>query len=449
MQTITAISTPNAHGGIGVIRISGDDAIAVAERVFRSASGRKISEMGGYTCAYGNILDENSIVVDDIILTLFRKPHSYTGEDIVELSCHGGIYICKKVISLLLQNGAVLAQPGEFSKRAFLNGKMSLSQAEAIMTAIHAEGEAALREANLARSGCLSAEMHSCRSAITELLSAICYWMDDPEETPPELDPDFLSCEIGAIIQKLSTLSARYDDGRILREGIRTVLMGAPNAGKSSVMNRLAGMNRSIVTDIPGTTRDVITESVRLGDYTLLLADTAGLRDTADAIEALGVEAAYQEALSAELILYVIDGNYGATDADRQFLAVHSDQRVIVLRNKSDLLGHDNTAVVSNEILCSAKTGEGFEQLNTALERMFGASANAHHPSLVSERQKNLVDRALALLRQACEGIQEQYPLDIIYGSLESAANLLAEFDGEIVTDDVIDGVFSRFCVGK
>lgn len=449
MQTIAAISTPNAHGGIGVIRISGDDAIAVAERVFRSTNGRKVSDMGGYTCAYGNILDENSMVVDDIVLTVFRKPHSYTGEDIVELSCHGGLYICKKVISLLLQNGAVPAQPGEFSKRAFLNGKMSLSQAEAIMNAIHAEGEAALREANMARSGRLSSEMRMCRSAITELLSAICYWMDDPEETPPELEPDFLTREIDHIIGKLSVLSARYDDGRILREGIRTALMGAPNAGKSSVMNRLTGMNRSIVTDIPGTTRDVITESVRLGDYTLLLADTAGLRDTADAIEALGVEAAYQEASSAELILYVIDGNRGATDADHTFLQEHADRRIIILRNKIDLLEQRDIELAPNEIVCSAKTGEGFDRLDAALERLFGAAKSAHHPSLISERQKSLVDRALDLLRLSCDNIKAQFPLDMIYASLDSAATLLAEFDGEIVTDDVIDGVFARFCVGK
>lgn len=449
MQTIAAISTPNAHGGIGVIRISGDNAIPVAESVFRSVGGKKVSEMDGYTCAYGNILDENSIVIDDIVLTVFRKPHSYTGEDVVEISCHGGIYICRKIISLLLQNGAVLAQPGEFSKRAFLNGKMSLSQAEAVMNAIHAEGEAALREANMARSGRLASEMRGCRTAITELLSAICYWMDDPEETPPELESGRLLDEINRITEKLSVLSARYENGRILRKGIRTVLMGAPNAGKSSVMNWLSGVNRSIVTDIPGTTRDVITESIRVGDYTILLADTAGLRETSDAIEALGVEAAYQQAAEAELILYVIDSSLGATEADKKFLLEHQDRRMIVLFNKSDLFGALTPPDAANYVICSARTGEGFDDLHAALQDMFGADTVSNQPSLVTERQKNLVDRTCSALRSASEEINSGFPLDVVYGSLEYAANLLAEFDGEIVTEDIVEGVFSRFCVGK
>lgn len=449
VQTIAAISTPNAHGGIGVIRISGDNAIAIADKAFRSAGGKKPSDMAGYTCAYGNIVDRNNIVIDDIVLTVFRAPHSYTGEDVVEISCHGGIYICKKIISLLFEHGAVPAEAGEFSKRAFLNGKMSLSQAEAVMNAIHAQGEAALREANMARSGRLAAQMRASRTTITELLSAICYWMDDPEETPPELEQGHLTAQINAVAEQLRALSQRYDNGRILREGIRTVLMGAPNAGKSSVMNWLAGINRSIVTDIPGTTRDVITEHIRLGEFTLLLSDTAGLRDTDDAIEAMGVDAAYRQADEAELILYVVDGAVGLCDADRCFLAENAHRRLILLYNKSDIARPPARLPAKHCVVCSAKTGEGFDALTKVLEAMFCSGADIHQPSLVSERQKLLVDRALGCLLQAVSEIDGGYPLDVAYVSLESAANYLAQFDGEVVTDDVIDGVFSRFCVGK
>lgn len=449
MHTIAAISTPNAHGGIGVIRVSGDDAIAIADKVFRSASGKTVSDMAGYTCAYGNIVDTNNIAIDDIVLTVFRAPHSYTGEDVVELSCHGGIYICKRVVSLLFENGAVPAEAGEFSKRAFLNGKMSLSQAEAVMNAIHAQGEAALREANMARSGQLAMKMRELRAAITEILSAFCYWMDDPEETPPELEQVHLMAQINAEIDGLRVLSQRYDNGRIIREGIRTVLMGAPNAGKSSVMNWLAGMNRSIVTDIPGTTRDVITEHIRLGEFTLLLSDTAGLRETEDAIEAMGVEAAYQQADEAELILYVVDGVLGLSDADRRFLSDNADRRIIVLYNKSDVANLFVPQITDHCVICSAKTGEGFDLLSIELKKMFRFDENAHQPSLVSERQKLLVDRTAQCLQQAVDEIAEGYPLDIAYTSLEAAANFLAQFDGELVTDDVVDGVFSRFCVGK
>lgn len=449
MHTIAAISTPNAYGGIGVIRISGDDAIAIADKVFRSAGGKKVSSMAGYTCSYGNIVDANSIVIDDIVLTVFRAPHSYTGEDVVEISCHGGIYICKKIVLLLFENGAVPAEAGEFSKRAFLNGKMSLSQAEAVMNAIHAQGEAALREANLVRSGQLSAHMKETRGIITEILSAFCYWMDDPEERPPELEQGFIKVQIMKMTETLQTLSCRYENGRILREGIRTALMGAPNAGKSSVMNWLAGINRSIVTDIPGTTRDVITEHIRLGDFMLLLSDTAGLRDTDDAIEAMGVRAAYQQADQAELILYVIDGTVGISDRDRRFLVENSERRMIVLLNKSDISNVAVPQIAQKCVVCSAKTGDGYDDLMKALASLFSFADDMHLPSLASERQKQLVDCALAMLLQASVDIDEGYPLDVVYASLESAANHLAQFDGELVADDVIDGVFSRFCVGK
>lgn len=449
MQTIAAISTPNASGGIGVIRISGDAAIAIADRVFVSARGKKVAEMDGYTCAYGLVKDIQGNLIDDVVLTVFRNPHSYTGEDVVEISCHGGIFICRKIMSLLFEYGAFPAAAGEFTKRAFLNGKMSLSQAEAVMNVIQAEGESALREANLARNGHLSTQMRAFRERLTALISAMTYWMDDPEETPPELESTRLSDEINCLYNELHGLSLRYDQGRVFREGIRTVLVGAPNAGKSSMMNWLAGMQRSIVTDIPGTTRDVITESVRVGDFVLLLSDTAGLRQTNDVIEALGVDAAFEQAKQADLVLHIVDSTTTPSAEEQQWVDALQHPHIIDIYNKCDLQSQPLFDLPPNAVVCSAKLHIGYENLVQSIQNLFGATSFSNTPSLVSERQKQLVDHAAAVLSQAGNDLLLDMPLDVICMQLEIAANVLAEFDGEIVTDDVIDGVFSKFCVGK
>ena len=292
MNTIAAISTPNAVGGIAMIRISGEDAIAAASKIFVPAGNVKVTEMRGYTCAYGWIADGDRRL-DDVVLTVFRAPHSYTGEDTVEITCHGGIFLSKQILSLLLHCGCEPAGAGEFTKRAFLNGKLSLSQAEAVMDVIRADGDAALRQANLAKQGKLHERMFLISERLVDMMSAFAYWLDDAEEMPPELERSSLLQELSALHAELRQMSADYQNGRILREGIRTVLLGRPNAGKSSVMNWLCGMQRSIVTDIAGTTRDVITEQVKIGDFTLLLSDTAGLRETENAIESIGVSQAY------------------------------------------------------------------------------------------------------------------------------------------------------------
>ncbi len=449
MQTIAAISTPNATGGIGVIRISGEDAIAIADRIFVSAKGMTAAQMEGYTCAYGHVKDVDGNLIDDVVLTVFRHPHSYTGEDVVEISCHGGMFICRKIMSQLFAVGAHPAAAGEFTKRAFLNGKMDLSQAEAVMNAIHAEGEAALREANLARNGRLSTQMRDCRAALTSLIAAMTYWMDDPEETPPELETDRLSGAIADITAQLSQLSSRYDQGKVYREGIRTALIGAPNAGKSSVMNWLAGMQRSIVTDIPGTTRDVVTESVRVGDYVLLLADTAGLRRTGDMIEAMGVEAAYEQAKQSDLILHVVDLTRGISDTERELIERLGNRNIITIYNKKDIYQGKLPQPEKRQVICSAKEQTGYGELVSVIDDIFHVNQAVNQPSLVSERQKQLVDQALELLHQATQDILMDAPLDILCMQLEMTANVLAQFDGEIITDDVVNSVFSQFCVGK
>lgn len=448
MKTIAAISTPNAVGGIAMIRISGDMALPFAEKIFRPAGKTKVTEMRGYSCAYGYIFD-NEEYLDDVVLTVFRAPHSYTGEDTVEITCHGGIYVTKLIISLLFRIGAEPAGPGEFTKRAFLNGKLSLSQAEAVMSVIQADGAAALRQANLAKDGSLGKRMAEISDTLVETMSAIAYWLDDAEEFPPELEHSTLIGMLFEIDERLKSMSAQYQNGRVFREGIRTVLLGKPNAGKSSVMNWLCGTDRSIVTDIAGTTRDVITEQVKIDEFTLLLSDTAGLRETTNEIESIGILQAYRTLDTADLVLYVIDAGVGAASDDLVFISQNQNRRMIVLWNKTDLTKAKPPHVQVPVLECSAIRGDTTHDFAALLREYFAVSTADNQSVVINERQNALVLRADELICEAIALIRDDHPLDMIYTLLEEAAHKLREINGEQVTEDVIDGVFSKFCVGK
>lgn len=446
-ETIAAISTPESAGGIAMIRISGAKALEIADTVFQAANGTKPTQMRGYTCSYGTVLNGTE-AIDDVILTCFRAPHSYTGEDTVEITCHGGIYLTKKILSLLFEKGAVPAGPGEFTKRAFLNGKMTLSQAEAVMSVIAADGETALRQANLAKQGRLGKKMREASDALISLLSAMAYWMDDAEEFPPELERGTLEAQIHTIREELQNLSDTYDNGRILREGIRTVLLGRPNAGKSTVMNWLCGIQRSIVTDIAGTTRDVVTEQVKIGSYKLLLSDTAGIRETDHPIEAIGIAQAYDALSQAELVLYVVDAQTGLTAEDMEVLQKCGNARVLLLWNKSDLSDSVAPDCGLPTSVISAKHGRGYEEILSSLTALFPAGQSSV-PVIMNERQKALVDTALVSLTGAENDLLNGADFDMISVQLETAAQKLRELDGDLVTEDIIEGVFSKFCVGK
>ena len=447
-ETVAAISTPNASGGIGMIRISGEDSIPLAEQIFHAANGRKVTEMRGYTCAYGTICDGEQ-TLDDVVLTVFRAPHSYTGEDVVEITCHGGVYLCRRILSLLYRVGAQPAGAGEFTKRAYLNGKLSLSQAEAVMDVIAADGEIALKQANYARSGRLSKRMRECSERITEMLSAFAYWMDDAEEFPPELQEDTLLSSLSGVCGDLQKLLDTYQNGKVFREGIRTVLLGLPNAGKSSVMNWLAGTRRSIVTDIAGTTRDVVTEQVRFGEYTLLLADTAGIREANNPIETIGIEAAFDEVAESDLILYVVDAVVGLTVEDDAILHRFADKKRILLWNKSDLTNTNPPQMEIPIAVCAAKEQLGEDALCDALKQVYPVPDSNSDMTILNERQHALIEQALTALQGGIADLLGNQPLDIVYHSLEVAANALYSLDGENVSEDVVNGVFSKFCVGK
>lgn len=448
MNTIAAISTPDAAGGIAMIRISGEDAIRIADEIFTASNHMKVTEMRGYSCAYGTVSDKQEIL-DDVVLTVFRAPHSYTGEDTVEITCHGGIYLTKRVLLTVYLHGAEPAGPGEFTKRAFLNGKLTLSQAEAVMDLIQADGAAALRTAQYAKNGMLGREMRTISDELVNLMSALAYWLDDAEECPPELERTALTGQLKSIYKKLREMSLRYQDGMVLRNGIRTVLLGKPNAGKSSVMNWLCGTNRSIVTEIAGTTRDVITEQVKIGEFTLLLSDTAGLRETDNAIESIGITQAYQALDTADLVLYVVDANAGMTDEDTELLEKCAGHPVIMIWNKTDLSDAAPPELQIPVVQIAAIFEKSTQQLADVLQTIFLHSGAVSAAAPLNERQNLLIVRAAEAVAAGIEVAENGSELDMMYADLETAAGYLREIEGENITVDVIDGVFSKFCVGK
>lgn len=453
MATIAAVSTPNAVGGIAVIRISGEASIDVAEKIFTPFGGKRVAEMQGYTCAYG-IAHENGQRIDDCILTVFRAPHSFTGEDTVEISCHGGLFVSRKILRAALKNGAVTADAGEFTKRAFLNGKLDLTQAEAVMDVISAKGELELKMAENLREGAVFKAARRCSDRLLKLLSGLAAWTDYPDEDIPEVQPDVMLSELEAIRSELTALTRDYDRGRIVREGVSTAIVGRPNVGKSTLFNCLSGCERSIVTNIAGTTRDVVEESVILGDITLRLSDTAGIRETDDIIEGIGVDIAWKTVDSSELVLAVFDGSSPLTADDFELINKIKNKKWIAIVNKSDkemLLDDSELQKLSIQtIYISAKENQGISDLENAVKQMYELNEDSFSTvTAANERQKLCIDNAAAAVSTAIEAIEFGEMLDAVNVLLDEAEQYLLELTGERITDAVVDEVFSRFCVGK
>lgn len=453
MSTITAIATPNATGGISVIRISGEKAVEIADRVFRSISEKPVAQMKAYTCAYGYVF-ENGEAVDDVVLTLFKAPRSYTGEDVVEISCHGGIYITRKILRIILDNGAELAKAGEFTKRAFLNGKLSLTQAEAVMDIISATGNNELKYASSLHDGAIFRRIKGICNEIVHILGDLSAWADYPEEDIPEVEPHNLMKSVGKIKSELEATAKTYDYGRILKSGINTAIVGKPNVGKSTLMNCLSGFDRSIVTDIAGTTRDVVEESVKIGELTLRLSDTAGIRETDDAIEKIGVEIAYKRLEEADLIMAVFDGTQALSDDDRKLIESVKNRKSVAIINKTDGEKNiDRDYIFANFRYCvelSAKNSEGIEDLEKVLNEMFIKNdIEAEQGVIANERQKRCLENSLKSVNEALEALENGENLDAITVLLDESADYLLELTGEKITESVVNEVFSRFCVGK
>lgn len=452
-DTIAAIATPQAAGGIGIVRISGSQATEVADRVFSAVSRKKLMQSEGYRAHYGHVSDDGE-AIDEAIALVFRAPKSYTGEDVVELSCHGGLYIIRRVLRAVLKSGARMAEPGEFTRRAFENGKMSLTQAESVMDLIGAQGQQAARAAFSAREGRLAAHIDALKTELTGYAAHLSAWADYPEEDLIPVDRQALQSDLERSRQKLTQWIAQGDAGRAIRDGVDTVIVGKPNVGKSTLMNALAGCERSIVTHIAGTTRDIVEEKVVLGDIVLRLADTAGIHATEDPVERIGVKRAVSRMDQAGLILAVFDHSVPLDGDDRMLLKKMRGRPCVAVINKNDMEGQlDVEAIrqsVPSVVMISAKQESGLEALASAVSDLLGVShLNPADGILSGERQLQCARECLQMLDEALEALKMGMTFDAVNVSLDSAIAALLQLTGERTTEVITDAVFHRFCVGK
>jgi len=455
-STVSAVSTPHGRGGIAVIRISGEAAVAVADRVFFAGNGVALADMESNRMVWGAIRYEDE-QIDDGMAVVFRAPHSYTGEDTVEISCHGGVFITQKVLEATFLAGAQPAGPGEFTKRAFLNGKLGLSQAEAVIDLIDAENMEKVRLAGAGARGTLKRAAEEICLLLRDAVSSTYAYIDFPDEDLTDMTREELLSAIDTADTRLCRLIDSYSLGRAVNEGIRCAIVGRPNTGKSSLLNALMGEDRAIVTEIAGTTRDVLEERINIGRMMLRVADTAGIRETDDVVERLGVERSLRALSEAEVVLAVFDGSSEAADEDRALLERLVDVRcpVIAVLNKADLgvrrFVADTGCAFAAEISVSAKNGEGLEQLRASLESLFLRGEIDYHTEgvIANARQYAAVCAAREHVRHARAALCEGFTQDIAGMDLELALGALSEVDGRAVTGEVVDTIFHNFCVGK
>lgn len=451
--TIAAICTAQGEGGIGIIRISGDDSLRIADKVFKNINNKKVADMKGYTAAFGKVCN-NGEEIDEAVVLVYRAPHSYTGENVVEISCHGGIFITKQVLRAVLDNGAVPAQAGEFTKRAFLNGKIDLTEAESVIDIISAKSRSAARAALCVKDGALRRKIDKIKEDLLSQAAHLSAWADYPEEDIAEVSDDELFKTFNNAIKILQGLLDTYDSGQAVKQGIDTVIAGRPNVGKSTLMNLLTGCEKSIVTDIPGTTRDIVEDTVVLGDVILRLSDTAGLRDTEDRVEQIGVDRAKKRLEQCGLLLAVFDNNQILNDDDYELIKNTKNATTIAIINKIDLEQKLDTDFINdnfeNVVYISAKSGECREELAKAVEKIAGtANLNPSEGILSNERQRLAVANALSSVEEAKSALDAGLTYDAVTVSLEDAISNLLELTGESTSDEVIDRVFHNFCVGK
>lgn len=452
-DTIAAVSTPIASGGIGVIRISGDDAIAVADKIFRGVSKKPLSSLKGYSAAFGRV-QENGEDIDECVALVFRQPKSYTGEDTVEISCHGGIYVTNRVLRAALSAGARPAQAGEFTKRAFLNGKMDLSEAEAVMSLISAQGQQGMKAAMTALDGALSRKIDSLCSELISTCANMAAWVDYPDEEIPEISFDNLKITLTNVKTQLEALLDKFDAGKAVTSGVDTAIVGKPNVGKSALMNMLSGFSRSIVTDIAGTTRDIVEETVRVGSVILRLADTAGIRESADVVESIGVDLAKTRIERAGLILAVFDSSAELDSSDKEIFELCEGRDVIAIVNKTDLPCKADIDYIKNHfketVMICAKSHQGEEELTAAIEKVLGTDKiDTSKAMLTTERQRIGALSALDSINEAIEAIDIGITMDAVNVCIDSAIDKLLELTGKKAKESVVDEVFSQFCVGK
>ena len=470
-ETIAAIATALSDSGIGIVRISGENAIYIIDSIFRSAAGRRIlTKVQSHTIHYGYIVDSNENVIDEVMVAVMKAPRSYTTEDTVEINCHGGVLVMQKVLEAVLHAGARLAQPGEFTKRAFLNGRIDLSRAEAVIDVIHSQNEYALSSSVSQLKGQLSNKIHTLREDILYQIAFIESALDDPEHISLDGYPEQLAGKVTGFEKEIQKLLATADNGRLIKEGISTVIVGKPNAGKSSLLNMLLGEDRAIVTEIAGTTRDALHETINLHGISLNMIDTAGIHETQDVVEKIGVERAKKYAAEADMILYVVDASEDLDEDDKEIISLLNGKKAIILLNKSDLenkitedvlkeklyelKNHDNIEdikILRTSTIDPSSENSGMDELEETIRNMFFEGELKHNNELVvtNLRHKEALQDALNSLKLVERSIEDGMPEDFYSIDLTSAYASLGKIIGEEVDEDVVNEIFSKFCLGK
>ena len=467
-DTIAVISTGMTNSGIGIVRISGDEALNVIDRIYKGK--QVLSQVPSHTIHYGHIVDGEE-TIDEVLVTIMKAPRTFTGEDTVEINCHGGVFVVKKILETALKYGARPAEPGEFTKRAFLNGKMDLSQAEAVIDVIHSKNEFALKSSISQLKGSVKEKIGKIREEIIYHTAFIETALDDPEHISVDGYGEKLAVVVEELIQKLQDLIDSSENGRIIKEGIQTVILGKPNAGKSSLLNVLSGRERAIVTDIEGTTRDVLEEQVQIRGLNLNIIDTAGIRDTEDVVEKIGVDRAKEYAKDADLLIYVADASRELDENDQEIIQLIQGKKAIVLLNKTDLQTvldkesllrsiqecqkqeeHENLRQGAVPILeISAKEELGIKNFEDLLTEMFlGGNISFNDEVYITNlRQKTALQEAVVSLKKVLDSIENQMPEDFYSIDLMDAYEALGSITGETVGEDLVNEIFSKFCMGK
>lgn len=455
-DTIAAIATAMSNSGIGIVRISGDEALDVADRIFRPKKGsRKVSDMETHTIHYGYVTDGDE-VIDEVMLLIMKAPRSYTCEDTIEIDCHGGVLVMKKILETVLKYGARPAEPGEFTKRAFLNGRIDLSQAESVIDVINAQNELALKSSVSQLQGAVLEKIKAIRAVVLHEIAFIESALDDPEHVSLEGYPEQLHEIMSDAHSKVKKLLDSSDNGKMLKEGINTAIVGKPNAGKSSLLNILVGEERAIVTEIAGTTRDILQEQIQIGGIGLNVIDTAGIRNTEDIVEKIGVNKSREYIEKADLIIYVVDSSTELDENDQEIIEAIQNKKAIVLLNKSDLDAKTDASVLQTQLSkpilsISAKNNTGIHELETLIEEMFFSGKLSFNDEvyITNIRQKNALAEAQNSLKMVLQSIADGMPEDFFTIDMMNAYEALGTIIGESVGEDLVNEIFSKFCMGK
>ena len=456
-DTIAAIATAPGEGGIGIIRISGEKALPVAESIFKSVTGKLIKEYNARTLIYGTVIDDNGVTIDEALVAYMKGPRSYTGEDVIEINCHGGFISVKKILELILSKGVRLAEAGEFTKRAFLNGRIDLSQAEAIIDVIKSKTDMAHEVAQSQLEGSLAKKIKDLRMNVTEVLAHLEVSIDFAEEDVEEITYQTLEEKALELRNEIKKLYDTAESGKILRDGLKTVIVGKPNVGKSSLLNSILGENRAIVTDIAGTTRDVIEEFVNIKGIPLKIVDTAGIRETEDVVEKIGVEKSRESFSTADLVIMVLDASRKLSEEDMEILESLKNKKTIVLLNKMDLepqieLEKIEEFVNSEDIIkISALKHQGIEELQDKIEAMVyhGSVKNSSNLMITNSRHKDALFKAYESINDAISAIEQRMPYDFIEVDFKNIWDYLGYINGDTVREDLLDTIFANFCIGK